>query len=125
MEVYVHTSGDAAGASGGDVLAAGSGNVDEWFDLSQVFFTVGGKPSNSVSFTGRVYISGARYAGVGLGGALVVFGSRNPIATDTTGNNLELNTGADSLFDGGVGIDRTQLVVDSLFRVNQELHPVL
>jgi len=61
VKVYVHTSGDAAGASGGDVLlAAGSGNDDEWFFdyQSGVLHFVGENLPNGVDFTGKsVYIS--------------------------------------------------------------------
>ena len=103
VKVYVHTSGDAAGASGGDVLlAAGSGNDDEWFFdyQSGVLHFVGENLPNGVNFTGKsVYISGARYAGAfGLGG--VASGSFTSVTnfTDTTENNLgDSNTGATSV----------------------------
>ena len=120
VKVYVHTSGDAAGASGGDVLlAAGSGNDDEWFFdyQSGVLHFVGENLPNGVDFTGKsVYISGARYAGAfGLGG--VASGSFTSVTnfTDTTENNLgDSNTGA-ALFDGGVGIDKNLTVGGGLF----------
>ena len=84
VKVYVHTSGDAAGASGGDVLlAAGTGNDDEWFFdyQSGVLHFVGENLPNGVDFTGKsVYISGARYAGAfGLGG--VASGNFSDIVT--------------------------------------------
>ena len=93
VKVYVHTSGDAAGASGDVLLAAGSGIDDEWsFDYqSGVLHFVGENLPNGVDFTGKsVYISGARYAGAfGLGG--VASGSFTSVTnfTDTTENNLE------------------------------------
>ena len=115
VKVYVHTSGDAAGASGGDVLlAAGSGNDDEWFFdyQSGVLHFVGENLPNGVDFTGKsVYISGARYAGAfGLGG--VASGNFSDVVnfTDTTDNTLgDSNTGA-AQFDGGVGIDKNLTV---------------
>jgi hypothetical protein len=67
VKVYIHTSGDAAGASGGDqVFATGSGNDDEWFFdyQSGVLHFVGENLPNGISFTGKsVYISGGRYTG--------------------------------------------------------------
>ena len=119
VKVYVHTSGDAAGASGGDVLlAAGSGNDDEWFFdyQSGVLHFVGENLPNGVDFTGKsVYISGARYAGAfGLGG--VASGNFSDIVnfSDTTDNTLgDSNTGA-AQFDGGVGIDKNLTVGGSL-----------
>ena len=115
VKVYVHTSGDAAGASGGDVLlAAGTGNDDEWFFdyQSGVLHFVGENLPNGVDFTGKsVYISGARYAGAfGLGG--VASGNFSDIVnfSDTTDNTLgDSNTGA-AQFDGGVGIDKNLTV---------------
>ena len=72
-KVYIHTSSDAAGASGGDqVFATGSGNDDEWFFdyQSGVLHFIGNNLPNGVSFTGKsVYIAGARYSGTfGVGG---------------------------------------------------------
>jgi len=67
VKVYIHTSSDAAGATGGDqVFATGSGNDDEWyFDYqSGVLHFIGTNLPNGVSFTGKsVYIAGARYTG--------------------------------------------------------------
>jgi len=73
VKVYIHTSSDAAGASGGDqVFATGSGNDDEWFFdyQSGVLHFIGTNLPNGVSFTGKsVYIAGARYSGTfGVGG---------------------------------------------------------
>lgn len=72
-KVYIHTSSDAAGASGGDqVFATGSGNDDEWFFdyQSGVLHFIGNNLPNGISFTGKsVYIAGARYSGTfGVGG---------------------------------------------------------
>ena len=67
VKVYVHTSSDAAGASGGTQLfATGSGNNDEWFFdyQSGVLHFIGENLPNGVDFTGKsIYISGARYIG--------------------------------------------------------------
>lgn len=68
VKVYIHTSSDAAGASGGDqVFATGSGNNDEWFFDYQAgtLHFIGTNLPNGISFTGKsVYISGGRYSGV-------------------------------------------------------------
>ena len=65
VKVYIHTSGDASGASGGtQVFAVGSGNDDEWFFdyQSGVLHFIGDNLPNGVDFTGKsVYISGARF----------------------------------------------------------------
>ena len=68
IKVYIHTSGDAANAasSGTQVLAAGSGNNDEWFFdyQSGVLNFNGTNLPNGVNFSGKsVYIAGARYNG--------------------------------------------------------------
>ena len=73
-KVYIHTSSDAAGASGGDqVFATGSGNDDEWFFdyQSGVLHFIGTNLPNGISFTGKsVYVAGARYTGAfGVGSA--------------------------------------------------------
>ena len=73
VKVYIHTAGDAAGASGGDqVFATGSGNDDEWFFDYQagVLHFIGDNLPDGVNFSGKsVYISGARYTGTfGVGG---------------------------------------------------------
>jgi hypothetical protein len=68
VKVYIHTSSDAAGATGGDqVFATGSGNNDEWFFDYQAgtLHFIGTNLPNGISFTGKsVYISGGRYTGV-------------------------------------------------------------
>jgi len=88
VKVYIHTSGDPSGASGGDqVFATGSGNDDEWFFdyQSGVLHFVGANLPNGISFSGKsVYISGARYTGtfgVGSGSATTL---GNITADDTT-----------------------------------------
>jgi hypothetical protein len=78
VKVYIHTSSDAAGASGGDqVFATGSGNDDEWFFdyQSGVLHFIGTNLPNGINFTGKsVYIAGARYSGeFGVGGDLGAF----------------------------------------------------
>ena len=86
VKVYIHTAGDAAGASGGDqVFATGSGNDDEWFFDYQagVLHFIGANLPDGVNFTGKsVYISGARYIGTfGVGGS----------GEDQKIGNLEIN----------------------------------
>lgn len=86
VKVYIHTSGDASGASGGDqVFAVGSGNDDEWFFdyQSGVLHFIGDNLPNGINFSGKsVYISGARYIGsFGVGG-----GSANNFNQTFTGN---------------------------------------
>jgi hypothetical protein len=56
VKVYVHTSGDAAGASGGTQLfATGSGNNDEWFFdyQSGILHFIGENLPNGVNFSGK------------------------------------------------------------------------
>ncbi len=81
-KVYIHTSGDAAGATGGDqVFATGSGNNDEWFFdyQSGVLHFIGANLPNGVDFTGKsVYISGGRYTGA--------IGLENIVSGAATGN---------------------------------------
>ena len=74
VNVYVHTSGDAANAASisNKVFVTGSGNDDEWFfDYeSGVLNFIGTNLPNGVNFSGKsVYIEGARYTGeFGVGG---------------------------------------------------------
>ena len=86
-KVYIHTSGDAAGATGGDqVFATGSGNDDEWFFdyQSGVLHFIGDNLPDGISFTGKsVYISGARYTGT--------FGVGAVAGEDTTIGNLTVS----------------------------------
>jgi hypothetical protein len=94
VKVYIHTSGDAAGASGGDqVFATGSGNDDEWFFdyQSGVLHFIGTNLPNGVSFTGKsVYIAGARYSGTfGVGGDTGAFTfTDNRLQTTSTNEEI-------------------------------------
>ena len=68
VKVYVHDETDAANAvaNGTQVLAAGSGNNDEWFFdyQSGVLNFIGNNLPNGINFTNKsVYITGARYTG--------------------------------------------------------------
>jgi hypothetical protein len=68
VNVYVHTSGDAAGAESmsNKVFTTGSGNNDEWFFdyQSGVLNFIGDNLPNGVNFSGKsVYITGATYSG--------------------------------------------------------------
>ena len=68
VNVYIHTSGDAANAASisNRVFVTGSGNNDEWFfDYeSGVINFIGTNLPNGKSFTGKsVYIEGCRYTG--------------------------------------------------------------
>jgi hypothetical protein len=99
VKVYIHTSGDAAGATGGDqVFATGSGNNDEWFFdyQSGVLHFIGANLPNGVSFTGKsVYISGGRYTGT--------IGLQNNVANTGditfTGSTISAPSNADMTFD--------------------------
>lgn len=69
VNVYVHTSGDAANAesSGTKLFITGSGNDDEWFFdyQSGVLHFIGSNLPNGINFTGKsIYITGARYVGI-------------------------------------------------------------
>ena len=74
VNVYIHTSGDAAGAASisNKVFVTGSGNDDEWFfDYeSGVLNFIGTNLPDGVNFSGKsVYIEGAQYSGeFGVGG---------------------------------------------------------
>ena len=68
VNVYIHTSGDAANAEdiSNKVFVTGSGNNDEWFFdyQSGVLNFIGDNLPNGVNFSGKsVYIAGARYIG--------------------------------------------------------------
>ena len=68
VNVYVHTSGDAAGAESmsNKVFTTGSGNNDEWFFdyQSGVLNFIGDNLPDGKSFAGKsVYITGATYSG--------------------------------------------------------------
>ena len=69
VSVYIHTSGDSAGAetNSNKVFVTGSGNNDEWFFdyQSGVLHFIGDNLPNGVNFTGKsVYVTGAVYSGV-------------------------------------------------------------
>ena len=112
-KVYIHTSGDAAGASGGDqVFATGSGNDDEWFFdyQSGVLHFIGDNLPDGISFTGKsVYISGARYTGTfGVGavagedatiGNLTV--SNTTVTSTTAGDDITLDAETGKLVISG------------------------
>jgi len=100
VKVYIHTSGDAAGATGGtQVFATGSGNNDEWFFdyQSGVLHFIGANLPNGVDFTGKsVYISGGRYSGtIGLQNNVADTGdftfTGNTIATSSSNADFELS----------------------------------
>ena len=94
VKVYIHTSSNAAGASGGDqVFATGSGNDDEWFFdyQSGVLHFIGTNLPNGISFTGKsVYIAGARYSGTfGVGGDTGAFTfTDNRLQTTSTSEEI-------------------------------------
>jgi len=99
-KVYIHTSGDAAGATGGtQVFATGSGNNDEWFFdyQSGVLHFIGANLPNGVDFTGKsVYVSGGRYTGtIGLQNNVADTGdftfSGNTISTSSSNADFELS----------------------------------
>ena len=95
VNVYVHTSGDAAGAAtiSNKVFVTGSGNNDEWFfDYeSGVLNYIGTNLPNGVNFTGKsVYVEGARYTGeFGVGGDTGAFTfTDNRIQTTSTNEEI-------------------------------------
>jgi hypothetical protein len=99
-KVYIHTSGDAAGATGGtQVFATGSGNNDEWFFdyQSGVLHFIGANLPSGVDFTGKsVYVSGGRYSGtIGLQNNVADTGdftfSGNTISTSSSNADFELS----------------------------------
>jgi len=102
VKVYVHTSGNAAtaAASGTQLVAAGSGNNDEWFFdyQSGTLNFIGTNLPSGVNFTGKsVYISGAVYSGIK---GVPAVGSANTFTNlDLTGN---LNVSGVSTFAGGI-----------------------
>jgi len=69
VSVYIHTSGDSAGAetNANKVFVTGSGNNDEWFFdyQSGVLHFIGDNLPNGINFTGKsVYVTGAVYSGL-------------------------------------------------------------
>jgi hypothetical protein len=101
VKVYIHTSSDSAGASGGtQVFATGSGNDDEWFFdyQSGLLHFIGSNLPNGVSFTGKsVYIAGSRYTGdFGVGGDLGDFVFTN--------NEMAVGSGDAVIIDATTGL---------------------
>lgn len=107
VKVYIHTSGDAAGASSGtQVFAVGSGNNDEWlFDYqSGVLNFIGTNLPNGVNFTGKsVYIAGARYIGSKGVGTSNVDSNNTSLTGTTTITRLVLNNVLGTEY-GGTGL---------------------
>ena len=95
VNIYIHTSGDAANAASisNKVFVTGSGNDDEWFfDYeSGVLNFIGTNLPNGKSFSGKsVYIEGARYTGeFGVGGDTGAYTfTDNRIQTTTTNEEI-------------------------------------
>jgi hypothetical protein len=108
VKVYIHTTGDAAGASGGDqVFAVGSGNNDEWFFDYQagVLNFIGTNLPNGINFSGKsVYISGARYTGsFGVGGVTNTDFNNSSLTGNTTITTLILSNVLGTQY-GGTGL---------------------
>ena len=105
---YVHTSGDAANAvsSGEKIMAAGSGNNDEYFYDYQsgvIHFIGTNLPRNAdtgatINYSGKtVYIKGYRYTGtIGLQNNVANTGdigfSGNKISTNSSNADMEFDT---------------------------------
>jgi len=107
-KVYIHTSGDAAGASGGDqVFATGSGNDDEWFFdyQSGVLHFIGTNLPDGISFTGKsVYVAGARYTGTfGVGSAGGEVGNIGNLQVDDT-TFTSVTASDDIIIDAETGV---------------------
>lgn len=88
VNVYVHTSGDAANAesSGTKLFITGSGNDDEWFFdyQSGVLHFIGTNLPNGINFSGKsIYVTGARYVGL--------FGTGTIPGEDISLGNLEVS----------------------------------
>lgn len=103
IKVFIHTAGDAAGASGisRQVFVTGSGNNDEWFFDYQagVLNFIGDNLPNGKTFSGNsVYISGARYVGtfglsaVASGGLAVREVNDTPNVDVTNASQIRFNT---------------------------------
>lgn len=102
--VYIHTSGDSAGAISisNKVFTTGSGNNDEWFFdyQSGILHFIGDNLPNGVNFSGKsVYITGARYTGtfgVGtIGAQTSAFNTFDVLSspTDTTPDSITASGG--------------------------------
>lgn len=105
---YVHTAGDAANAvsSGEKIMAAGSGNNDEYFFDYQsgvIHFIGSNMPQNadtgaSINYSGKsVYIRGYRYTGtIGLQNNVADTGdfgfSGNKVSTGSSNADMEFDT---------------------------------
>jgi len=129
VKVYIHTSGDPAGAGSlsNQVFITGSGNNDEWFFDYQagVLNFIGDNLPSGKSFSGKsVYISGAVYTGTfglsasatqGLG---VIEVNDNPNVNVTNVANIKFNTNNGfNLTDEGNGdvlveVNRTDDLLD-------------
>ncbi len=134
-KVYIHTSSDAAGASGGDqVFATGSGNDDEWFFdyQSGVLHFIGTNLPNGISFTGKsVYIAASRYTGrFGVGGdlaiaggsgsdtvtsgqTLTIQGTSNEIETSVSGQTFTIGLSNDVTVTGNLTVNGTTTTISS------------
>lgn len=110
VNIYIHTSGDAANAASisNKVFVTGSGNDDEWFfDYeSGVLNFIGTNLPNGKSFSGKsVYIEGARYTGeFGVGGDTGAYTfTDNRIQTTVTNEEIIIEPAG----TGYVAIDAT------------------
>jgi hypothetical protein len=100
IKAYIHTAGDGANAvsSGDFILAAGSGDNDEYFFdyQSGVLHFIGSNLPNGINFVGKsVYIVGYRYTGtIGLQNNVADTGdftfSGNTIATSSSNADFEM-----------------------------------
>ena len=123
VNVYVHTSGDAAGAESmaNKVFTTGSGNNDEWFFdyQSGVLNFIGDNLPNGVNFSGKsVYITGATYSGsFGVASASL---SADISALQTQVNNIISNTDPSTL-DSLTEIVTAFQTADGTFATSTEL----
>jgi len=110
VNVYIHTSGDAANSNSisNRVFVTGSGNNDEWFfDYeSGVLNFIGTNLPDGKSFSGKsVYIEGARYVGnKGMGGGTGAYTfTDNRMKTTTTNEEIIIEPAG----TGYVAVDAT------------------
>ena len=121
VSVYIHTSGDSAGAISisNKVFTTGSGNNDEWFFdyQSGVLHFIGDNLPNGVNFSGKsVYITGAVYTGsfgVGTIGAQTNVFNVVDVFTSPT------DTVADSLTASGG--DTLEVVADGSIQITADV----
>jgi hypothetical protein len=123
VNVYVHTSGDAAGAESmsNKVFTTGSGNNDEWFFdyQSGVLNFIGDNLPNGVNFSGKsVYITGATYSG--NRGVVSSSITSDITALQTQVNNILSNTDPAAL-DSLTEIVNSFQSADSAFATSTEL----